>query len=53
MMSVVTTLLREELLHGGDYEDYYDDGGYGDYGTEEAEAEDYYEEEVESIDFDF
>ena len=37
----------------GDYEDYYDDGGYGDYGTEEAEAEDYYEEEVESIDFDF
>ena len=24
----------------GDYEDYYDDGGYGDYGTEEAVEED-------------
>jgi hypothetical protein len=37
-----------------DYEGYYDEEGYGDYGTtEEGEAEDYYEEELESIDFDF
>jgi len=43
----------EKSAPARDYEDYYDEEGYGDYGSEEAEAEDYYEEEVESIDFDF
>ena len=43
----------EKSAPARDYEDYYDEEGYGDYGSEEAEAEDYYEEEVESMDFDF
>ena len=52
MTIVATEVLRNQLLPR-DYEDYYDEEGYGDYGSEEAEAEDYYEEEVESMDFDF
>jgi len=43
----------EKSAPARDYEDYYDEEGYGDYESEETEAEDYYEEEVESMDFDF
>ena len=43
MMSVATTHV-ERAAPARDYEDYYDEEGYGDYGTEEAVAGDAVEE---------
>ncbi len=48
MMIVATEVLREQLLHGI-MKTTMMIGRLGDYGSEEAEAEDYYEEEVESM----